>query len=79
MAETCRGWLVRSEGVAPRHLEAILGSAVDTWATIFVAIGTVGAVAYAVFRDLVMEPRRRPELDLRFDHTGAVKASLGGA
>jgi hypothetical protein len=70
MAETCRGWLVRSEGVLPPHLEAILGSAVDAWATIFVAIGTVGAVAYALFRDLVIEPGRRPELDLCFDDTG---------
>ena len=34
------------------HLRPILGSAVDTWATVFVAIGTVGAVAYALFRDL---------------------------
>jgi hypothetical protein len=70
---------LRSEGVPPPHLEAILGSVVDTWATIFVAIGTVGAVAYALFQDLVMEPRRRPELDLRFDDTGTVKAWLGGA
>lgn len=45
----------------------ILGSAVDTWATVFVAIGTVGAVAYALFRDLVVVPRRRPKLELRFD------------
>jgi hypothetical protein len=29
------------------HLRPILGSAVDTSATVFVAIGTVGAVAYA--------------------------------
>jgi hypothetical protein len=48
----------------------ILGSAVDTWATIFVAIGTFGAVAYALFRDLFVEPRRRPNLELRFDRTG---------
>jgi hypothetical protein len=48
----------------------ILGSAVDTWATVFVAIGTVGAVAYALFRDLVVVPRRRPKLELRFDRDG---------
>jgi hypothetical protein len=52
------------------HLRPILGSAVDTWATVFVAIGTVGAVAYALFRDLFVVPRRRPNLDLRFDHRG---------
>lgn len=70
MVQTPRGSLVRSARLPPHHLEAILGSAVDTWATIFVAIGTVGAVAYALFRDVVMEPRRRPKLDLRFDETG---------
>lgn len=47
-----------------------LGSAVDTWATVAVAIGTLGAVAYALFRDLVVTPRRRPTLELRFDRTG---------
>ena len=52
------------------HLHPILGSAVDTWATVFVAIGTVGAVAYALFRDLFVVPRRRPKLDLRFEHAG---------
>jgi hypothetical protein len=59
----------------------ILGSAVDTWATIFVAIGTVGAVAYALFCDLVVVPRRRPKLDLRFEHAGndqVVVATAGG-
>jgi hypothetical protein len=50
-----------------RRLDLILGSAVDTWATVAVAIGTVGAVAYALFRDLFVTPRRRPKLDLRFD------------
>src|SRR6185436_19236620 len=52
------------------HLHPILGSAVDTRATVFVAIGTVGAVAYALFRDLFVVPRRRPKLELRFDHSG---------
>jgi hypothetical protein len=65
--------------VPPPHLEAILGSAVDTWATIFVAIGTVGAVAYALFRDLVVVPRRRPKLDLRFDDTGNDLVVIGTA
>jgi hypothetical protein len=37
----------------------LLGSAVGKWATVFVAIGTVGAVAYALFRDLVVVPQRR--------------------
>jgi hypothetical protein len=48
----------------------MLGSAVDTWATVAVAIGTIGAVGYALFRDLVVAPRRRPRLDLRFDRVG---------
>jgi hypothetical protein len=52
------------------HLDLILGSAVDTWATVAVAIGTIGAVLYALFRDLFVTPRRRPKLDLRFDRTG---------
>ena len=42
----------------------------DTWATVAVAIGTIGAVAYALFRDLVVTPRRRPKLELRFDRSG---------
>jgi hypothetical protein len=58
-------------------LHPILGSAVDTWATVFVAIGTVGAVAYALFRDLFVVPRRRPSLDLRFDHTGNDQVIVG--
>jgi hypothetical protein len=36
-----------------------------------VAIGTIGAVAYALFRDLVLENRRRPKLELRFDAAGS--------
>jgi len=46
---------------APLH--PILGSAVDTWATVAVAIGTIGAVVYALFRDLFVTPRRRPKLE----------------
>lgn len=34
------------------------------------AVGTISAVAYALFRDLVVTPRRRPKLDLRFDRGG---------
>jgi hypothetical protein len=52
------------------QLDPVVGSAVDTWATVAVAIGTIGAVAYALFRDLFVTPRRRPKLDLRFDKTG---------
>jgi hypothetical protein len=42
-------------------------ASVDTWATVAVAIGTIGAVGYALFRDLVVTPRRRPKLELQFD------------
>jgi hypothetical protein len=59
-----------SRGPAPLSVTLILGSAVDTWATVAVAIGTIGAVLYALFRDLFVTPRRRPKLDLRFDRTG---------
>jgi len=59
------------------HLRPILGSAIDTWATVFVAIGTVGAVCYALFRDLVVVPRRRPNLDLLFDQTGNDQVVVG--
>jgi hypothetical protein len=50
---------------------------VDTWATVAVAIGTIGAVAYALFRDLVVTPRRRPRLELRFDRTGNDQVIVG--
>jgi len=60
-------------------LDAILGSAVDTWATVAVAIGTIGAVVYALFRDLFVTPRRRPKLDLRFDLTGSDRVIVGTA
>jgi hypothetical protein len=56
-----------------------VGSAVDTWATVAVAIGTIGAVAYALFRDLVVTPRRRPKLDLRFDTAGNDQVIVGTA
>ena len=61
------------------HLSPTLGSAVDTWATVAVAIGTIGAVAYALFRDLIVTPRRRPRLDLRFDPAGNDRVVVGTA
>jgi hypothetical protein len=61
------------------HLCPILGSAVDTWATVAVAVGTIGAVAYALFRDVVMTPRRRPKLELRFDTAGTDQIVVGTA
>jgi hypothetical protein len=63
--------------VVMQSLHTLLGSAVDTWATVAVAIGTIGAVTYALFRDLVVTPRRRPKLDLRFDHSGNDQSSSG--
>jgi hypothetical protein len=60
-------------------LDPSLGSAVDTWATVAVAIGTIGAVLYALFRDLFVTPRRRPKLELRFDRTGNDQVILGTA
>jgi hypothetical protein len=65
--------------LVPDHLHIVLGSAVDTWATVAVAIGTIGAVAYALFRDLVVTPRRRPKLELRFDRTGNDQVVVGSA
>src|SRR5215471_15807942 len=52
------------------HHGAVLGSAVDTWATVAVAIGTVGTVVYALFRDVLITPRRRPKLEVLFDDAG---------
>ena len=63
----------------PHHFDPLLGSAVDTWATVAVAIGTIGAVGYALFRDLIVTPRRRPKLDLRFDATGNDQVVVGTA
>jgi hypothetical protein len=62
------------------HSGPILASAVDTWATVAVAIGTIGAVVYALFRDVVVTPRRRPKLELLFDGTGSdqVVVATGG-
>ncbi len=49
---------------------SVLGSTVDTWATVGVAVGTIGTVVYALFRDVVATPRRRPRLELHFDPSG---------
>ena len=62
-----------------RLIGSILGSELDTWATVGVAIGTIGAVAYALFRDVVVTPRRRPRLELRFDRTGNDQIVVGTA
>jgi hypothetical protein len=46
-----------------------------------VAIGTIGTVVYALFRDVFMTPRRRPKLELRFDglgHDQVVVGTVGG-
>ena len=64
-------------GALRDHVGLILGSGVDTWATVAVAIGTLAAVAYALFRDLVVTPRRRPTLELRFDRTGTDQVVVG--
>lgn len=48
----------------------MLVGSVDTWATIGVAVGTIATVVYALFRDVVVVPRRRPKLDLRLDERG---------
>ena len=61
------------------HLRPILASAVDTWAAVAVAIGTVGTVVYALFRDVFVTPRRRPKLDLRFDNEGSDQIVVGTA
>src|SRR5262249_44302674 len=37
------------------------------WATVGVAIGTLATVVYALFRDVIVLPRRRPRLELRLD------------
>jgi hypothetical protein len=42
-----------------------------------VAIGTIGAVGYALFRDLVVTPRRRPKLELAFDPAGTDRVVAG--
>jgi hypothetical protein len=55
----------------------VIASAVDTWATVAVAVGTIGAVLYALFRDLFVTPRRRPKLELRFDRGGNDQVLMG--
>jgi hypothetical protein len=42
-----------------------------------VAIGTIGAVGYALFRDLIVTPRRRPKLELAFDPAGTDRVVVG--
>lgn len=59
------------------QLGPIVGSGVDTWATVAVAIGTVGTVVYALFRDVFVTPRRRPKLELRFDPSGNDQVIVG--
>ncbi len=43
------------------------------------AIGTIGTVVYALFRDAVMAPRRRPKLELLFDGSGHDQIVVGTA
>ena len=59
------------------HAGTVVGSAVDTWATVAVAIGTIGTVVYALFRDMIVTPRRRPRLELRFDASGSDQVVVG--
>jgi hypothetical protein len=63
--------VARLLNVAASMLLLVVGSAVDTWATVAVAIGTIGTVVYALFRDAFVTPRRRPKLELRFDGSGS--------
>lgn len=58
-------------------LDLILGSAIDTWATVGVAVGTIATVVYALFRDVIVLPRRRPKLELRFDRGGNDQVIVG--
>ena len=60
-------------------MRLIVVSTVDTWATVAVAVGTLGAVLYALFRDLFVTPRRRPKLSLRFDPSGNDQIVVGTA
>lgn len=52
---------------------------VRTGATVVAAIGTVGAVVYALYRDMFFANRRRPRLDLQFDGTDADQVVVGTA
>jgi hypothetical protein len=65
--------------VLPDHPNLIVASAVDTWATVAVAIGTIGTVVYALFRDLFVTVRRRPKLELLFDRSGNDQVVVGTA
>lgn len=47
------------------------GEALRTGATVVAAIGTLSAVTYALYRDLILANKRRPRLDLRFSAAGA--------
>lgn len=51
---------------------------VRTAATVVAALGTVGAVVYALYRDLILANRRRPRLDLLFDPTGVADQVIVG-
>lgn len=59
------------------HFHPILGSAVDTWATVFVAIGTVGAVAYALFETSLWYPGEGPSLTFVLAAPEAIRSSSG--
>jgi hypothetical protein len=59
------------------QLGPILGSAVDTWATVFVAVGTVGAVAYALFRDLFVVPAEGQGSILSLTRLETMRSSSG--
>ena len=52
------------------HLHEILGSAVDTGRRSLSPSARSGRSPNALFRDLFVVPRRRPKLDLRFEHAG---------
>ena len=69
--------MLRTVVLRPTQLDPVLGSAVDTWATVAVAIGTIGTVVYALFRDYFVTARRRPRLDLRFDRAGNDQVVIG--
>ncbi len=69
--------MLRTVVLRPTQLDPVLGSAVDTWATVAVAIGMIGTVVYALFRDYFVTARRRPRLDLRFDRAGNDQVVIG--
>jgi hypothetical protein len=51
--------MLRSCVLLLARLDPVIGSGVDTWATVAVAIGLGTAVAYAVFRDYFVTARPR--------------------